>query len=298
MNYVIVRDDDTCALTPVRCLERLYRPFLDRNLPVNLAVIPKVNTRATWADGTEEGFLFAKRGDEPAHLPIGAHTELLEYLRANPGFECVHHGFEHTYLEFNSSDRSSLAQRLDEGTRCFAEAGITPPKTFVAPYDQISRAAYLELEKRFRTVSTGWFELGRTPRAWWPDLLLAKAMRRPHWQTRDLTLLSHAGCMLSHKRPLDTMLPTIRETVQQNRLTVLVTHWWEYFHRGKQNDAFIHTLHQTADMLANLPDVRVIPFSALEDPTNPIAREVFGGHAAQSVPAPKSLTLGSNPVMP
>ena len=35
MRYVILRDDDTNALTPVDCLERLYRPFLNRGLPVN-----------------------------------------------------------------------------------------------------------------------------------------------------------------------------------------------------------------------------------------------------------------------
>ena len=29
MHYVILRDDDTNALTPVGCLEQLYRPFLD-----------------------------------------------------------------------------------------------------------------------------------------------------------------------------------------------------------------------------------------------------------------------------
>ena len=34
MRYVILRDDDTNALTPVEWLERLYRPFLDRDLPV------------------------------------------------------------------------------------------------------------------------------------------------------------------------------------------------------------------------------------------------------------------------
>ena len=298
MNYVILRDDDTCALTPVRCLEHLYRPFLDRGLPVNLAVIPQVNTRATWADGSEEGFLFAKRGNEPSHLPIGTHHELLEYLLANPGFECVHHGFEHTYLEFNSTDRASLARRLDGGARRFSEAGLTPPKTFVAPYDQISRAAYLEIAKRFRTVSTGWFELGRTPHAWWPQLLLAKATQRPHWRTGRLNLLSHAGCMLSHKRSLDTMVPLIRETVRKNRLTVLVTHWWEYFHRGKQNDAFIHALHQTADMLANLPDTRVIPFSALEDPTSPIAREILDGQPLSTVKPVAPQPVGTIPCLP
>ena len=44
MRTVIIRDDDTNALTPVDCLERLYRPFLVRGLPVNLATIPEVRT--------------------------------------------------------------------------------------------------------------------------------------------------------------------------------------------------------------------------------------------------------------
>jgi hypothetical protein len=34
MHYVILRDDDTCAYTPPACLERLYRPFLERGMPV------------------------------------------------------------------------------------------------------------------------------------------------------------------------------------------------------------------------------------------------------------------------
>ena len=41
MHYVIIRDDDTFAFTPPACLERIYRPFLGRGLPVNLAMIPE-----------------------------------------------------------------------------------------------------------------------------------------------------------------------------------------------------------------------------------------------------------------
>src|SRR6058998_3397825 len=60
MRYVILRDDDTNALTPVECLERLYRPFLDRGLPVNLAAIPKVRTDVTGTHGLLEGYLFGR----------------------------------------------------------------------------------------------------------------------------------------------------------------------------------------------------------------------------------------------
>ena len=67
MRYVILRDDDTNALTPIECLERLYRPFLDSGLPVNLAVIPDVATNALTPEGRPEGFLFAKNGHALSH---------------------------------------------------------------------------------------------------------------------------------------------------------------------------------------------------------------------------------------
>jgi len=51
MRYVILRDDDTNALTPIECLETLYRPFLARGLPVNLATIPEVRVSIKASSG-------------------------------------------------------------------------------------------------------------------------------------------------------------------------------------------------------------------------------------------------------
>src|SRR6185436_2469991 len=62
MHYVVLRDDDTNALTPIECLERLYRPFLDRGLAVNLATIPNVCTDVRYGEGILEGFLMTKNG--------------------------------------------------------------------------------------------------------------------------------------------------------------------------------------------------------------------------------------------
>src|SRR3954470_10497701 len=62
MKYVIIRDDDTNALTPIECLERLYRPFLERNLPVGLATIPDVRSDVRLPNGEPEGFLVAAKG--------------------------------------------------------------------------------------------------------------------------------------------------------------------------------------------------------------------------------------------
>jgi len=93
MRYVILRDDDTNALTPAEYLEQLYRPFLDRGLPVNLAAIPKVRTDAVMANGSREGFLVTKNEHAPLMVPIGNNEKLVRYLRANPGFRIVQHGY-------------------------------------------------------------------------------------------------------------------------------------------------------------------------------------------------------------
>jgi hypothetical protein len=61
------------------------------------------------------------------------------------------------------------------------------------------------------------------------------------------------------------MLDTVKNAVQQSQLTVLVTHWWEYFREGKADDAFISVLHEVADYLASEKDVRVVSFRDVAD---------------------------------
>src|SRR5258706_10123822 len=100
MRYVIIRDDDTNASTPVECLERLYRPALDRGMPVNLATIPEVSLEARNEEDNLEGFLRFKNGATEKVLPIAANHKLTEYLRANQGYEILQHGLHHEYFEF------------------------------------------------------------------------------------------------------------------------------------------------------------------------------------------------------
>jgi hypothetical protein len=259
MRYVILRDDDTNALTPVECLERLYRPFLDRGLPVNLATIPEVRTDTVGFDGLPEGFLFAKNGDAPLTLSIGSNERLVNYLQNNPGYHIAQHGCDHSLNEFDSQRAEEMAERLDRGARLLVEAGFAKPQTFVAPYDKLSHASFDEAARRFRVISTGWFELKRLPLSWWPKYALKKIVRKPHWRVRQTLLLSHPGCLLSYHRPCALMLDEIKKSVERG-LTVLVTHWWEYFSRSKPDEPFIRVLHDTADWLANQADLKVIAF--------------------------------------
>jgi hypothetical protein len=263
MRYVILRDDDTNAFTPVECLERLYRPFLDRGLPVNLAVIPDVRTDAVRPDGRPEQFLFAKNGCGELTVPIGDNPRLMRYLLENRGFQIVQHGYDHSCFEFDSLNRDDICDRVGQGTQLLEDAGFPRPQTFVAPYDKFSAVSLREAAGRFRVISTGWFELRRLPVSWWPQYALRKIARTPHWRVGQTVLLSHPGCLLSCQRPTATMLEVVKQSVLSRRLTVLVTHWWEYFRDGEPDEPFIQTLHATAAWLAEQPDLKVISFNDL-----------------------------------
>ncbi len=214
MRYVILRDDDTNALTPPRCLERLYRPFLDRGFPINLATIPEVNVNTRMTDGSLEGFLFNRNGETAEKVEIGLNPELVTYLRANPEFHIVQHGCHHDQLEFDCADRFDAAQRLEHGTNVLERAGFSRPQTFVAPYDRLSRASLTEVAARFRVLSTGWFELRRLPYSWWPGFVTKKLRKVDHWRVGRTALLSHPGCLLSCHRPANEILDNIVRCVE------------------------------------------------------------------------------------
>jgi hypothetical protein len=271
MHHIILRDDDTNALTPPECLEELYRPFLDRGLPVNLAVIPNVRTDAMTLDGQLEGFLLAKNGEAPQTLPIGSNEKLVRYLLDNPGYHIMQHGYHHEPAEFDCHEREEIVRRLQQGALLLRDAGFPMPETFVAPHDKLSPAAFVEIAQRYRVISTGWFELRRLPFAWWPRYVLKKLLHRTHWRIGRTLLLGHPGCLLSCHRPYDQMFETVRNTVESRPLTVLVTHWWEYFRSGVLDHRFRSVLHQVADYLASKPDFKVVSCDALSDRRNRVA---------------------------
>jgi hypothetical protein len=264
MHYVIVRDDDTNALTPADCLERLYRPFLDHGMPVNLAVIPNVRTDITYGRNILEGFLLHRNGTTERMLPIGRNTELVQYLRSQPLFHVAQHGYNHEFIhgdcEFEQHHRQEITRRLDQGSRLLVEAGFAQPETFVAPYDRFTRTSIAEVSRRFRVISAAWYEFGKLPYGWWPRYLFRKAARNPHWRIGNTILLSHPPCFLSARRPYATMLREIQSSIASRRLTVLVTHWWEFFPDRQPDKAFIGVLHQLAEWIAASDDFRVVTF--------------------------------------
>jgi hypothetical protein len=128
------------------------------------------------------------------------------------------------------------------------------------------------------------------PPAWWPAYLVKKLRHQAHWKVNDTLLLSHPGCLLSQHRPLPGMLDRIRQAVESQRLTVLVTHWWEYYRDTRPDSAFIATLHGTAEYLAGTPDIQVIAFADLAT-----GRVRLPGIEAAAKPAPRK-PYGSGPL--
>jgi len=270
MRYVIIRDDDTNASTPAECLERLYRPALDRGMPVNLATIPEVSLNARNQDGNLEGFLRFKNGCAEKALPMAANQQLSDYLRARQGYEILQHGLHHDYFEFERLPGNQAHDALHRGTQLLLDAGFRQPQTFVAPHDKFSSSNLREVARHFRIVSSGWYELARLPRTWWPQYAWKKVRRTPHWKIGNTLLLTHPGCLLSCFRNYNISIDLIQENIKFNRLTILVTHWWEYFRDGTPDENFIGFLHETLDFLAKVPEVKVIRFSDLLGSNIPI----------------------------
>jgi hypothetical protein len=231
--------------------------------PVNLATIPAVRGDARTPEGKPEGFLLGANGKTKDTNPIAANQKLVSYLQAEPGYRIVQHGCHHDTFEFAIDNEEEILRRLNEGTRHLADAGFSPPKTFVAPHDKFSRVAFRKSAEHFPVISTGWFELARLPHAWWPNYLLKRVRKAPHWHAGKTLLLSHPGCLLSRFRPRHQILDQIKTAIAHSPLTVLVTHWWEYFPEGKPDADFIAVLRQTADYLANEPQLQVVAFDDL-----------------------------------
>ncbi len=269
MKYVLIRDDDTNATTPVAALERLFRPFLERSLPVNLAVIPAVATHATSLRGEPERFVHGPRAGKHGYVPIGQSSGLVSYLRSEPGFCIAQHGLHHEivdgHFELDSDDARDVAARLDRGKELLAEAGLGPATAFVAPQDSVTRVAVREILRRYAVFSTGYFDLARVPRRWWPWYLYTKKVRgEPHWRTVRTHLLTHPGCKLTAAVDPATMLATVEAEIASRETTVIVSHWCEYFDAdGRERSALVDVLHELARRLASRTDVRVVTFDHL-----------------------------------
>ncbi len=269
MKYVIIRDDDTNALTSPELLEELYRPFLDRGMAVHLSTIPLVRTDLPGPHGGFEGFLMGNRAGEPGLSPIHDHTALVDYILHESAYEVLQHGLSHEFVkgtyEFAQTSRVDIIRRLELGRQILLDAGFPLPHVFVAPQDQLSRISLKEVAQRFRILSTGAYWIERMPSYFWPQYLWSKKVRgRPYWSAQGTVFLTHPGCILSYHRPIESILQTALSTIASQRITVIVSHHWEYYVEGR-NQPFIDILHALAEELHRHREIKVIRFENVVD---------------------------------
>ncbi len=76
-----IRDDDINYFTRPRDLEEIYRPLFESGLPLNLAVIPRVDSREQepYVDESE-------RGQANLH-DVGENSDLVDFIRRMDGIE-------------------------------------------------------------------------------------------------------------------------------------------------------------------------------------------------------------------
>lgn len=265
MKFVILRDDDANATTPPEWISACVGPFVDKGLPVQLAVIPEVDTQIRIVDGSLEGFLTGSMAGTPGVAPISMNTKLVDYIRNQPLLGVVQHGLTHRILdgrfEFDEPDSTKVARWLDRGTRCLLDASFPKPKTFVAPQDTLSRPAFREVVRRFRHYSTGWFQRSRLPIEVWPQWLCSRLSGAPDvWKVGGLTLFSHPGCLLSCNRPVDGMASVIIDRIRAHVCTVVVLHHWEYWRNGVADRVRLDVLGELAEFLEKSREVEVVTF--------------------------------------
>jgi hypothetical protein len=267
MKYVILRDDDVNATTPISHLEPLYRPFLDRGLSVHLAIIPAVQMNILRQDGLRERFLYGPDVGRAVEKPIEDNPQLLDYLRRNSQYIPIVHGFNHSFVngtfEFDCKTPQDIGPRLNQSLYHFESAALGRPDTFVAPQDQFSKAALVEILKRFRVFSTQYLNRHRLPYHHWPKYFYGKRLKsHRHLRLGASTILTHPGCLLSAAKSPVGMLDNIQQSLRDDDVTVIVSHHWEYFFpNGTMNAALVEVLHAFADYLSTAPDVRVIRMS-------------------------------------
>ncbi len=261
---VVLRDDDVNATTPTERLARAYRPLLAEGHKISFSAIPKVDTVTRDPSGRRESFIVGKPAD-----PICAfyrNSEFVVWQRENAAqTEVAMHGLTHARVrggtEFGSLDFAEASIRLDEGLRILTEAFDQPVRSFVAPWDALSRGSVQAASERFRIISTGFLDRRRLPVRDWPKHYLERLRCQMLVPVGKCWVLRHSGGLTPDVTPED--IPgVVRQISGGAMVTVIVLHHWMFWSNGehpailalaRQLKGFrVVTLNEVADHLRAL----------------------------------------------
>ena len=253
MKYILIRDDDVNFFTRPAMLEQVYGFIFENDIPINFSVIPAVNSAAKteschFGAGSPEPFLPRNIAGEDRQFPITGNHDLLRFLNAINRKEFLLHGFEHAgkggKYEFESEDKKVIETKLTEGINLFEKAFGEIPETFVAPQDKYSRTAFAQIRNRFKTLSLGWVDSSRIPIAFYYRYLQMKLMHRNYIRDGSFLITEHPGCMFSKFMDINEMSKKLDEYIAAHRMTVIVTHHWEFFENGTLNTDLLNAFRR------------------------------------------------------
>jgi len=247
---IIIRDDDTSFYTTPNHLEAVYGRLWAAGMPVCLAVVPNVAADVQVMDREgqpfDPGIPVGYRG-RAGTFPLTENPEMCHFLNdlAREGLvEICHHGYMHTHNEFLTPDVEKIMQKLTDGYGILKDAlPDATIRTFIAPYDQISRPALQAIfDFGYDVCSlteslTGILETGRM------------CQYTTH-QSRQVFACDEY--LFTHRDDPDGGLQIARRYLESEDLLIITNHYWMFFYDWQSQGNALMTSWQTFvdDLLA------------------------------------------------
>jgi len=266
--YIIIRDDDICFFTKPRELELVHKPLLEENKPVNLAVIPMVDT------SLDEPFVKVHMPDV-RYASIEWNKDLVEFIRQH-NFEVLQHGFAHELFsrepfipEFRIRDKMELYRRATQGQRILEKVFSKKPRFFVPPWDVLSKQAYSVLMQLFDGVSLATLSHGRfrrwplrliqdfipwnVPLRFLPKFLSSRIRRHNYCVINEFLILENRGLYVKPEFDKEFLL----KVINRFDFVTIVVHYWLL---TSSNEA-LKMWHNILNLLLASDNVHIITFS-------------------------------------
>jgi hypothetical protein len=236
---VIIRDDDISYFTEQQQLEHVHKPLLELGLPVNLALIPLVDS--------SQPFVKRKKYDK-RYFSIEENKDLVDFIKQH-NFEVLQHGLTHEIFqryskfipEFKIRNSFELRRRAELGIKILTKAFSKTPRFFVPPWDTLSKEGYSVIAELFDGVllnSMSHLRRGMVgkfldfiprhlPSNFVPSFLACRVRNRNYCIFRGkFLILEHKGLYISPELNIEALFSMFRSFSQKRCVVVIVIHHW------------------------------------------------------------------------
>lgn len=275
--YVIIRDDDVCFFTRPRELELVHRPLLEENKPVNLAVIPMVDT------SLNEPFVKTQIRDI-RYMSIKFNVDLVEFIKQH-NYEILQHGLTHGVFqqypkfipEFRIKNKIKLFMMAKLGMEILNRVFNVRPRFFVPPWDVMSKEALRVTSKLYcgvllaTTSHSRKGPLGKIlrfvprelPLSFYPSFIISRVKYKNCIILRKRFLvLEHQGLTVSMENFADIVY-SLTDSIQRIRskrcIIQILSHYWLTL----SSTSLLKLWHKLLNFLLTNPNVEIVNISEL-----------------------------------